>query len=643
MILHESKHHSLKVTVFIYTDLMLVTREDEPGRCNVLQNPLYLKQLRLQEDHSEELKFYLIHMTEKCDCLLSLEAHSVEQRRRVCQCLRDNIEQQLQQQRRDNFATMEQMLEPKLVDPCYVGAPPRASDDEPSLSSPSEPPAPGSPQASDLTSLGGSSCTPLDESLKVPPTPPPSTEGEDGRSAEGDQESWPGHEEEEEEKESWPGHEEEEEEEEEKGFSTAETERPETGDEDSVAGATGGGGDGESVAGATGGGGDGDGDMATLVAGGDLEDNGSEAPDTNAPPSSSSSSFVIPELRLDRSFSADALTVTDEEYDEDEDDEDDEDEEEDDSDDAYLERSDSKRRSMAEPSSTCEKHGSGAGGLSVQNSLRRRTHSEGSLLQDPRTPCFTSDNAINCLDAAGGGACKGGWTLPSPKTLKKELTKNGGSMHQICMLFSGRKLGASSGSHCSCDVDPDGNKKKKPKNLAKDMKNRLAFLRRRNESPGSTPAGKLDKTMKAGVKPTPEEAMKWGESLDKLLVHKYGLAAFRAFLRTEFSEENLEFWLACEDYKKVKSQSKMASKAKKIFAEYIAIQSCKEVNLDSYTREHTKENLQNVTRSCFELAQRRIFGLMEKDSYPRFLRSELYLDLVNQKKASSASTTSSSS
>merc|ERR1712035_138043 len=85
----------------------------------------------------------------------------------------------------------------------------------------------------------------------------------------------------------------------------------------------------------------------------------------------------------------------------------------------------------------------------------------------------------------------------------------------------------------------------------------------------------------------------------------------------------------------IKSQSKMASKAKKIFAEYIAIQSCKEVNLDSYTRDHTKDNLQNVTRSCFDLAQRRIYGLMEKDSYPRFLRSELYSDLLNQKKPSS--------
>uniref|UniRef100_A0A4W6CY31 Regulator of G-protein signaling 3 n=1 Tax=Lates calcarifer TaxID=8187 RepID=A0A4W6CY31_LATCA len=176
------------------------------------------------------------------------------------------------------------------------------------------------------------------------------------------------------------------------------------------------------------------------------------------------------------------------------------------------------------------------------------------------------------------------------------------------------------------------------------MKNRLAFLRRRNESPGSNPAGKLDKSMKS-VKPTPEEALKWGDSLDKLLAHKYGLAAFRAFLRTEFSEENLEFWLACEEYKKIKSQSKMASKAKKIFKtplfHFLFLQN-KSVNLDSYTRDHTKDNLQNVTRSCFDLAQRRIYGLMEKDSYPRFLRSELYLDLINQKKPSSTSTSSSS-
>uniref|UniRef100_A0A8C9KEM4 Regulator of G-protein signaling 3 n=1 Tax=Panthera tigris altaica TaxID=74533 RepID=A0A8C9KEM4_PANTA len=174
--------------------------------------------------------------------------------------------------------------------------------------------------------------------------------------------------------------------------------------------------------------------------------------------------------------------------------------------------------------------------------------------------------------------------------------------------------------------DDEASRKRKSKNLyvAKIMILNLAI----REAP-QPPFPPLSSDL-----PTSEEALKWGESLEKLLLHKYGLAVFQAFLRTEFSEENLEFWLACEDFKKVKSQSKMTAKAKKIFAEYIAIQACKEVNLDSYTREHTKDNLQSVTRGCFDLAQKRIFGLMEKDSYPRFLRSDLYLDLINQKKMS---------
>ncbi|XP_030004477.1 regulator of G-protein signaling 3a isoform X2 [Sphaeramia orbicularis] len=646
MILHESQHHSLKVTVFVYNDLMLVTREDEPGRCNVLQSPLYLRQLRLQDDYAEELRFYLIHMTEKCDCLLSLEAYSADQKRRVCQCLKDNIDKQLQLYRREPpISHFEQMLEPKVDAPsCELGGaggdrggvclhlPTRSSEGEESSlypSSPSEPPTLGSPHPSEPLSPLDEVYLPLgglmgsEERHKVPPTPPPSTEGEDCKSMEGhEMEIW--REGKDGDEENLREEEEDEMEEEEDGGSSRKSAGSERDVKEEVV-------EGEEERNEI------EANLNLVVLNTD-EDYASDPPDTNAPPSSSSSSFVIPELRLDRSFSADALSSpnTDEdEYDEDEDEESEEEDDEDDSDDAYLQRSDSKRRSMVE-GATCEKHG--GGGLSVQNSLRRRTHSEGSLLQDPRTPCFTSDNAINCLEA-GSGHHKGGWTLPSPKTLKKELTKNGGSMHQLCMLFSGRKL--SSGSPCSCEVSPEGTKKKKPKNLAKDMKNRLAFLRRRNESPGSNPAGKLDKSMKS-VKPTPEEALKWGDSLDKLLAHKYGLAAFRAFLRTEFSEENLEFWLACEEYKKIKSQSKMASKAKKVFAEYIAIQSCKEVNLDSYTRDHTKDNLQNVTRSCFDLAQRRIYGLMEKDSYPRFLRSELYLDLINQKKQSSTSTSSSS-
>lgn len=56
-----------------------------------------------------------------------------------------------------------------------------------------------------------------------------------------------------------------------------------------------------------------------------------------------------------------------------------------------------------------------------------------------------------------------------------------------------------------------------------------------------------------------------------------GLAAFRTFLKSEFSEENVEFWLACEDFKKTKSSTKIASKAQKIYSDFIQADAPKEV------------------------------------------------------------------
>ena len=46
---------------------------------------------------------------------------------------------------------------------------------------------------------------------------------------------------------------------------------------------------------------------------------------------------------------------------------------------------------------------------------------------------------------------------------------------------------------------------------------------------------------------------------------------FEDFLRSEYSEENLLFWLACEDYKRSPSQHKMAAAAQRIFAEFVQV------------------------------------------------------------------------
>lgn len=55
-----------------------------------------------------------------------------------------------------------------------------------------------------------------------------------------------------------------------------------------------------------------------------------------------------------------------------------------------------------------------------------------------------------------------------------------------------------------------------------------------------------------------------------------GAALYRAFLLREFSNENLEFWLACEEYKNSKPQ-KLSARAQKIYNDFVAVQATKEV------------------------------------------------------------------
>lgn len=57
---------------------------------------------------------------------------------------------------------------------------------------------------------------------------------------------------------------------------------------------------------------------------------------------------------------------------------------------------------------------------------------------------------------------------------------------------------------------------------------------------------------------------------------------FSQFLRTEFSEENIEFWLACEEYKSIDSETKRLSKAKHIYAVFIESDAPKEVWHDMF-------------------------------------------------------------
>lgn len=162
---------------------------------------------------------------------------------------------------------------------------------------------------------------------------------------------------------------------------------------------------------------------------------------------------------------------------------------------------------------------------------------------------------------------------------------------------------------------------------AKEKRNRLSLLLQKqefHEEPQARRSGHLARETRV----CPEEATRWGESFDKLLSHKDGLETFTRFLKTEFSEENIEFWMACEDFKKSKDPQQMIFKAKAIYEKFIQNDAPQEVNLDFHTKELIAKSITKPTLHSFDAAQSRVYRLMEQDSYTRFLKSDIYSDLI---------------
>ncbi|KAG7493008.1 hypothetical protein MATL_G00020700 [Megalops atlanticus] len=137
---------------------------------------------------------------------------------------------------------------------------------------------------------------------------------------------------------------------------------------------------------------------------------------------------------------------------------------------------------------------------------------------------------------------------------------------------------------------------------------------------------------------TLEEVISWSHSFEKMMYSQEGRTVFREYLRSEYSEENLQFWLACEDLKKEKNPTLIDEKARMIYEDYISILSPKEVSLDSRVRESINQSLSEPSNEMYQEAQLQIYTLMHRDSFPRFLISTIYRDLVDSKRSASLET-----
>uniref|UniRef100_A0A1I8IEF4 RGS domain-containing protein n=2 Tax=Macrostomum lignano TaxID=282301 RepID=A0A1I8IEF4_9PLAT len=125
----------------------------------------------------------------------------------------------------------------------------------------------------------------------------------------------------------------------------------------------------------------------------------------------------------------------------------------------------------------------------------------------------------------------------------------------------------------------------------------------------------------------------WSAGLDRLLADPTGVKLFAEFLRGEFSEENVAFWLAVERYRAIEDQEALSTEAARIVYDFIGINAPQCVNLDGATVEQLRADILDASRPppsrhAFDKAQRHIYDLMRMDSYARFLKSSCYREAV---------------
>lgn len=100
---------------------------------------------------------------------------------------------------------------------------------------------------------------------------------------------------------------------------------------------------------------------------------------------------------------------------------------------------------------------------------------------------------------------------------------------------------------------------------------------------------------------------------------------FRNFLKTQYSQENIDFYLACEKYKNLDinkvGKDLIIFMATQIYNDYLGENAKQRVNINDECSQRIKRQRRQPTPDMFNEAQLEIFNLMRSDCYPRFCKT----------------------
>lgn len=135
------------------------------------------------------------------------------------------------------------------------------------------------------------------------------------------------------------------------------------------------------------------------------------------------------------------------------------------------------------------------------------------------------------------------------------------------------------------------------------------------------------------IEPTKEEVDSWSipnNGFENMMASSPGREIFSKFLKKEFSSENLCFWTACENLRKINDGKLFKEQCEEMFTTYLDASSPQEVSLDFKVKEKVMEQRGQPSETIFDEAQSKIYTLMHRDSFPRFLTSSFYKVLLNE-------------
>ncbi|ELR25386.1 regulator of g protein signaling domain containing protein [Acanthamoeba castellanii str. Neff] len=151
-------------------------------------------------------------------------------------------------------------------------------------------------------------------------------------------------------------------------------------------------------------------------------------------------------------------------------------------------------------------------------------------------------------------------------------------------------------------------------------------------SPDFLGCGEQKKSKDSGEKKKEEKLPR--PSLLEVLENRELALSFRQFLHKWYSNENLAFWVAVEDYKGLPREERK-KRADEIYGKYFRPNSDYEINITNDQKRQLDASLAGANPDVFNKIQHSIFNLLETDCFPRFLDSDLYKEyeqgVLNQK------------